>query len=156
MVRLSYPKNDMKTTKPFTAFIIIGLTMLSYASLAQKSVNEKNEKIVRQVYAAYEKKDWHLLEDVFANGFTFTSPAGDDHIDINLYKKRCWPNAQNLKKFDLKNVIVNGDDAFVLYEGWNNEGKSFRNTEHFNLKDGKIVAIECFFGAGINFPNSGK
>ena len=146
----------MKTTKPFTAFIIIGLTMLSYASLAQKSVNEKNEKIVRQVYAAYEKKDWHLLEDVFANGFTFTSPAGDDHIDINLYKKRCWPNAQNLKKFDLKNVIVSGDDAFVLYEGWNNEGKSFRNTEHFNLKDGKIVAIECFFGAGINFPNSGK
>lgn len=146
----------MKTTRLLTTSIIVGLTFCSYAGFAQKSVNDKNEKIVRQVYTAYEKKDWHLLEEVFANGFTFTSPAGDDHIDINVYKQRCWPNANNLKKFDLKNVVVNGDEAFVLYEGWSNEGKSFRNAEHFNLKDGKIVAIECFFGAGINFPNSGK
>ena len=147
----------MKTNRLFTTSIIIGLTLCSYASFAQKSqVNEKNEKIVRQVYTAYEKKDWHMLEEVFADGFTFTSPAGDDHIDIKVYKQRCWPNANNLKKFDLKNVMVNGDDAFVLYEGWNNEGKSFRNTEHFTLKEGKIVAMECFFGVGISFPNSGK
>ncbi|HEV8515786.1 MAG TPA: nuclear transport factor 2 family protein, partial [Cyclobacteriaceae bacterium] len=111
----------MKTNRLFTTSIIIGLALCSYASFAQKSqVNEKNEKIVRQVYTAYEKKDWHMLEEVFADGFTFTSPAGDDHIDIKVYKQRCWPNANNLKKFDLKNVMVNGDDAFVLYEGQNN------------------------------------
>jgi len=147
----------MKTTRLFATSIIIGLMLCSNASFAQKSkANEKNEKVVRQFYAAYEKKDRHMLEEIFADGFTFTSPAGDDHIDIKLYKQRCWPNAHNLKKFDLKSVMINGDEAFVLNEGWNNEGKSFRNTEHFMLKEGKIVAMECFFGVGISFPNSGK
>jgi ketosteroid isomerase-like protein len=141
----------------FVKCIIVALTLCSYTSFAQKlQVNEKNEKIVRQVYAAYEKKDWHMLEAIFADGFTFTSPAGDDHINLKVYKERCWPNANNLKKFELKNVIVDGNDAFVLYNAWNNEGKSFRNTEHFKLKDGKIVEMECFFGIGIGFPNSGK
>ena len=147
----------MNTTSLFAKSIIVGLVMCSHASLAQKSKNsERNEKVVRQVYTAYEKKDWHLLEEIFAEGFTFTSPAGDDHINIKLYKERCWPNAYNLKSFELKNVTVDGDDAFVLYNASNNDGKSFRNAEHFKLRDGKIVEMECFFGVGIGFPNSGK
>jgi len=108
------------------------------------------------VYAAYQKKDWHMLEVIFADEFTFTSPAGDDHINVKVYKERCWPNAYNLKKFELKNVIIDGSDAFVLYDAWTNDDKSYRNTEHFKLKDGKIVEMECFFGVGIGFPNSGK
>src|SRR5260221_9500532 len=129
----------MKTTKLFAKSIIVWITISSYTSFAQKSPDMmKNEKAIKEYYAAYEKKDWHMLEEIFADGFTFTSPAGDDHIEIKLYKQRCWSNAYNLKKFDLKNVIVEGDDAFVLYEGWNNEGKSFRNTEHIKLKEGKI------------------
>src|SRR6478752_6415779 len=118
----------MKANKFIVTSIIVGLILCSHASFSQKSLSdEKNERIARQFFAAYEKKDWHMLEEIFADGFTFTSPAGDDHIDIKLYKQRCWPNAYNIKKFNLKNVVVNGDDAFVLYEGWNNEGKSFRN-----------------------------
>ncbi len=137
--------------------IIVWIIMCSYTSFAQKSQDiTKNEKIVRQVYAAYEKKDWHMLEVIFADGFTFTSPAGDDHINVKVYKERCWPNAYNLKKFELKNVIIDGSDAFVLYNAWTNDDKSYRNTEHFKLKDGKIVEMECFFGVGIGFPNSGK
>jgi ketosteroid isomerase-like protein len=131
--------------------------MCSYTIFAQKSqAITKNEAAVRAYYTAYEKKDWHMLEVILADGFTFTSPAGDDHISLKLYKERCWPNSANTKKFDLKKVVIDEDDAFVLYEGWTNEGKLFRNTEHFKFKDGKIVENECFFGAGINFPNSGK
>ncbi len=80
-----------------------------------------NEKIIRQYYAAYEKKDWHMLELILADDFTFTSPAGDDHINLKEYKERCWPNANNTRRFDLEKVLVAGDDAFVTYNGWTND-----------------------------------
>jgi ketosteroid isomerase-like protein len=147
----------MKTTKLFGGSVTLCIILCSYAGFAQKSpVLAKNEKVVREYYAAYEKKDWHMLESILADGFTFTSPAGDDHINLKLYKERCWPNSDNTKRFDLKYVLVDGDVAFVLYDGWTNDGKLFRNTERFKLKDGKIEENECFFGAGVNFPNSGK
>jgi ketosteroid isomerase-like protein len=113
-----------------------------------------NEKVVREYYTAYEKKDWRILERILADGFTFTSPAGDDHIGLKEYKAKCWPNSENTKKFDLEKVVVVGDDAYVTYNGWTNEGRQFRNTERFLLKEGKIVENECFFGTGVNFPNN--
>jgi ketosteroid isomerase-like protein len=113
-----------------------------------------NEKIVREYYAAYETKDWGIMERILADGFTFTSPAGDDHIDLKKYKARCWPNSENTKKFDLEHVLVAGDVAYVTYNGWTNDGRLFRNTERFLLKDGKILENECFFGTGVNFPNN--
>ena len=144
-------------TKLLAKSIVVGIIMCSYTSFAQKSHdNAKNEKVIREYYAAYEKKDWHMLELILAEGFTFTSPAGDDHINLKVYKERCWPNSANTKKFDLVNVIIDGNDAFVCYNGWTNDGKLFRNTERFKLKDGKIEENECFFGTGVNFPNSGK
>ena len=147
----------MKTNKLLVKSIIIWMTISSYSSFAQNAKdNVKNEKIVREYYAAYEKKDWHMLDVILADGFTFTSPAGDDHINLKLYKERCWPNSANTKKFDIQNILIDGDVAFVCYNGYTNDGKLFRNTERFKLKDGKIMENECFFGAGINFPNSGK
>ena len=143
--------------KLFAASITVWMFLCSYSVFAQKSPdNSKNEKVIRAYYDAYVKKDWHMLELILADGFTFTSPAGDDHINLQVYKQRCWPNSANTKKFDLKNLLIDGDVAFVCYEGWTNDGKMFRNTERFKLKDGKIVENECFFGTGVNFPNSGK
>jgi len=145
------------TTKLLTKSMVVWLTLCCYSSFAQKSPDiKRNEKLVRDYYAAYEKKDWHMLEVILADNFTFTSPAGDDHINLKLYKERCWPNSANTKKFDLKKVMIDGDEALVMYDGWTNDGKLFHNAEHFKLKDGKIMENECFFGAGINFPNSGK
>src|SRR5450432_4579059 len=145
----------MKTTKIFAYISMVMIIMCSYASFAQKSEDKMNhEKVIKAYYAAYEKKDWHMLELILADGFTFTSPAGDDHINLRQYKERCWPNANNTKKFDLEKVIIAGDDAFVTYNGWTNDGRLFRNTERFRLKEGKIIANECFFGTGANFPNN--
>jgi len=145
----------MKPVKHFAKLIIAWMIMCSYTSFAQKSQHMlKNEKVIRQYYTAYEKKDWHMLELILADGFTFTSPAGDDHINLRLYKERCWPNANNVKKFDLEKIIIDGDDAFVTYNGHTTDGKLFRNTELFKLKDGKIITNECFFGPGINYPNN--
>ena len=145
----------MKTTQLIASLITAWIAMSTIACFAQKSPDVAvNESVVRRYYTAYETKDWHILEQILADGFTFTSPAGDDHINLKLYKERCWPNSENTRKFDLEKVIVAGDDAYVTYNGWTNDGRLFRNTERFRLKDGKIVENECFFGTGVNFPNN--
>jgi hypothetical protein len=145
----------MKTTKIVISLILGCMTLSAIPCFAQKSpATTMSEKIIREYYTAYETKDWHMLELILADGFTFTSPAGDNHINLKVYKERCWPNCENTKKFDLEKVIVDGDDAYVTYNGWTNDGRLFRNTERFRLKDGKIVENECFFGTGVNFPNN--
>jgi len=145
----------MKKKRSFAGLMAAWMALSLVPCFAQKQSNPStNEKVVREYYSAYEKKDWHILELILAENFTFTSPAGDDHINLAIYKARCWPNALNTKKFDLEKVVVAGDDAFVTYNGWTSDGRLFRNTERFRLKEGKIIENECFFGSGINFPNN--
>jgi hypothetical protein len=40
------------------------------------------EKIIRAYFAGWVKKDWNAVASQLADGFTFTSPAPDDHISI--------------------------------------------------------------------------
>jgi hypothetical protein len=150
----------MKTIRLFVKILLLGFAMYSHEGFAQQSQgqppmarNASIEKIIKNYYAAYEKKDWSLMEPLLADGFTFTSPAGDDHIDLKTYKERCWPNSANIKSFDLEKILIDGDDAFVTYNGWTTGGKLFRNTERFKFKDGKIKENECFFGPGVSYPN---
>jgi ketosteroid isomerase-like protein len=140
----------MKTTKLFVKILMILTAMSSGTGFAQQS---SDEKIIRGYYAAYEKKDWSSMERLLADAFTFSSPV-DDHINLKAYKERCWPNAYKIKRFDVVKLIVNGDDAFVTYNGWTTDGKLFRNTEYFKFQDGKIKENECFFGTGVSFPNN--
>jgi len=148
----------MRTKTLLERSILIWLLLCSYSGFGQNvKADEKNERVVREYYAAYEKKDWHMLEAILADAFAFTSPApGDDRISLKQYKERCWPNSANTKKFEIQNILIDGDVAFVCYNGYTNDGRVFRNAERFKLKDGKIIENECFFGTGINFPNSGK
>jgi hypothetical protein len=147
----------MKATTIFGNLFMVLITMCSFSGFAQKSpASMDHEKVIKQYYAAYEKKDWHILEQILADGFTFSSPAGDNHISLKVYKEKCWPNAQNTKKFDLENIMVDGDVAYVTYNGWTTDGRLFRNTERFKFKDGKITENECFFGTGVSFPNNTK
>jgi ketosteroid isomerase-like protein len=140
----------MKATKLFVTILMALAAMSSQAGLAQQS---SKEKMVRGYYDAYVKKDWSSLERILADGFTFSSPV-DDHISLKAYKERCWPNCYKTKKFEVVKLMVNGDDAFVTYNGWTTDGKMFRNTEYFTFKDGKITSNECFFGPGVNYPNN--
>ena len=57
---------------------------------------------------------------------------------------------------DIDKFMVKGDSAFVISNGWITAGKLFRIGDYFKLEDGKIMSYECFFGAGVNYPNSGK
>ena len=136
-------------------FLLISLALINYSCTNMRK-KEASTQMIKDYYAAYEKKDWGLMEPILDSGFTFSSPAGDDHISLTVYKQRCWPNALNTKKFDLEKILIDGDDAYVTYNGWTMDGKLFRNTERFKFKDGKIIENECFFGPGVSFPNNAK
>ena len=144
------------------SMLLVGAILSCQTGFAQHSSgqvaevqNGPNATAVKTFFTAFEKKDWSLIQGVLAEGFTFTSPV-DDHISIKAFKERCWPNAYKMKRIDLDKLVVNGNNVFIIYNGWTTDGKLFRNCENFKVKDGKISADECFFGTGINYPNSGK
>ncbi len=150
----------MKLTNLFGKILLVCVLLSCNAGFAQTSTphaagpqNGPNEKVVKAFFTAFEKKNWNSLQQILADGFTFSSPV-DDHISIKKFKERCWPNAYKIKRFDVDKVVINGDDAVVITNGWTTTGKLFRNSDHFKLKGGKITSDECFFGPGINYPNN--
>ncbi|MDB5016359.1 MAG: hypothetical protein JWQ84_1191 [Mucilaginibacter sp.] len=150
----------MKLTSLFAKILLVWVLLSCRAGFAQTatphatgSKNGLNEKVVKAFFTAFEKKNWNSLQQIFADGFTFSSPV-DDHISVKAFKGRCWPNAYKIKRFDVDKVVINGDDVFIITNGWTTSGKLFRNSDHFKLKDGKITSDECFFGRGISYPNN--
>ncbi len=152
----------MKMTTLVGRIFMVWAILACQAGFAQSSSgqaaalqNGPNGKAIQAYYTAFEKKDWNLMLQSLSDGFTFTSPL-DDHINLMAFKERCWPNAEKIKRMEIDKVVINGDNAFVIYNGWTTDGKLFRNSDYFKFKDGKISAYECFFGPGISYPNSGK
>ena len=138
----------MKMTMLFCKILLIGVAFSCQTGFAQTSAgqaaglqNGPNVKIIKAYYTAFEKKDWNSMQRILADGFTFSSPL-DDHINVKAFKERCWPNAYKIKRFEMDKFVVNGDEAFVITNGWTTDGKLFRNGEYFKLKDGKISAYE--------------
>jgi len=113
------------------------------------------EEIVRKWYKAWVDKDESQFEALMADNFTFTSAAGDDHISRSTFKTQCWDTqAKLIERSDLERVITSGNDAFVKYLCTTTNGKSFRNVEYLRISDGKVEALECYFGAQSNFPSA--
>ena len=122
---------------------------------AEAGLPPNNEATVRKWYAAWEQKDWRPVDVLLADNFTFTSAAGDDHISKSAFKKQCWETQINfIERFDLVRVFGSGNEAFVLYVCRTKNGKSFRNVEYLRLRDDKVEAIECYFGAQSSFPSA--
>ena len=152
----------MKMTNLFGQILLVGVILSSQAGFAQTITGQTaglestaNGKIVKAWYTAWEKNDWNSMTQILADGFTFSSPL-DDHIKINAVKERCWPNAGKFKSVDVEQLVMNGDDVFIISKGYTTSGKFLRICDYFVIKDGKIAAYECFFCPGFNFPNSGK
>lgn len=118
-----------------------------------QALTPETEDIIRRHYRAWDQKDWHTEDMLLADDFTFSSAAGDNHISKSVFKTRCWDNNVNdIKGFDLVRVFGGGDEAFVMYDCTTADNKTFRNVEYLQLKDKKIVFIDCFFGATMNYP----
>jgi hypothetical protein len=154
-------KKIMKLTNLIGKVLLVSALFSYNAGLAQTAStsqvtvpqNDPNGKAIMAYYNAFEKKDWNMIQPYLAEGFTFSSPL-DDHISEKAFKERCWPNCEKIKKFEVTEFIMKGDEAVVITNGWTTDGKLFRNSDYFKLKDGKIKAYECFFGPGINYPNN--
>jgi ketosteroid isomerase-like protein len=118
-------------------------------------LSQKNDETIRKWYAAWEKTDWHPVDIMLTDDFTFTSAAGDDHISKSAFKAQCWESQIGyIERFDLQRVFGSGDEAFVMYVCHTKNGKTFRNVEYLRLKDDKVEAIECYFGAQSSFPSA--
>jgi hypothetical protein len=132
------------------------LLSVMVCGMAISSKAQNSEKLITSYLQGYEKKDWNMVASQFANDFTFTSPAGDDHISLATYKERCWPTNQFVKKVEFSKIIVQGNSAFAIYNITTTDNKVVHNTEYYTFKNGKIKSIECFFGAGAGYPGSTK
>jgi ketosteroid isomerase-like protein len=160
---VSLKQKIMKITTLVAGVLFVGFALSSQAGSAQTMTgqtarleNTQNGKAIKAWYTAWQQRDWNLMMQNLADGFTFSSPL-DDHIKINAVKEKCWPNAGKIKSVDVQQVIMNGDNVIVIANAYNTDGKFFRNCDYFKMKDGKITAYECFFGPGINYPtNTGK
>ncbi|HTD39807.1 MAG TPA: nuclear transport factor 2 family protein [Mucilaginibacter sp.] len=110
------------------------------------------EKLIRNFFAGFEKKDWNMVAGQLSEDFTFTSPNGDDHINLTKYKEKCW--AAGLKFFKhitFSKIMVDGNTAFAMYNITTTDNKIFHNVEYYTFNNGKIKSIETFFGAGTFF-----
>jgi ketosteroid isomerase-like protein len=101
--------------------------------------------VARKSYQAYVDKDRAAIESVIADDFHFTSPL-DNRLDRATYFSRCWPNSKTIVAFEFINLVADGERVFVTYEGHNDSGKRFRNTEILTVRDGKISDAEVYFG----------
>ena len=121
----------------------------------ETGLSPKNEATIRKWYAAWEKNDWHPVDILLADDFTFSSAAGDDHISKSAFKAQCWETQINfIERFDLLRVFGSGNEAFVLYVCRTKNGKTFRNVEYIRLRNEQLEAIECYFGALSSFPSA--
>jgi hypothetical protein len=127
----------------------IGVTK-TYAQDTEKA------KAVKAYYAGFENKDWTITSGQMADGFTFTSPAGDDHLDIAAFKEKCWPTSKFTKKVTFLKMVENRDELFLLVQINTTDNKIVRNVDIFTFNSlGKIKSHECFFGTGEGYPGRG-
>ena len=118
--------------------------------------NLMNEELIHKWYTAWKDKDFATFNSMLADNFTFSSAAGDDHISKTTFKMQCWDTQINfIKDFDLERVATGPNDAFVKYLCYTKNGKSFRNVEYLQINEnGKLISIECYFGAQSSFPSA--
>lgn len=119
--------------------------------------SQGHETIIKTYFSGWVQKDWSVVSSQLADGFTFTSPAPDDHIPTAKFKEKCWVQAQHIKRFDFIRITGDSTEAFAMVHVITNDDKVIRNIEYFNFENGKIKSIEVFFGGGgAGFPTNAK
>jgi len=107
-----------------------------------------NIDIAKRSFQAFVQNDRAANEALIAEDFHFTSPL-DNRIDRATYFDRCWPNHEWITDFRFVRLVANGDEVIVTYEGRNDSGGIFRNTEVLTIRDNRIVEVEVYFGWNV-------
>jgi len=131
------------------------LLVFCFAALFAQS--QTKEQRIRKFFAGFENKDWDLLANQVAEGFTFTSPNNDDHINLSAYKVKCWATGiKFFKTIEFQKITVEGNTAFAMYNITTTDGKMVHNVEYYTFSNGKIKSIETFFGTGVHYPGNSE
>jgi ketosteroid isomerase-like protein len=148
-----------KILRPINALVLAGAfagTGFSATALAEDHWG-RHEQLIRDYYAGWEEKRWDKVDAQLAEGFSFTSPAPDDHIPTPAFKAKCWNQAAHIERFDFIHVHGDADALFVLLHVVTTDGRTIRNLEYFTFRDGKIASIEVFFGGtGQGYPTNAQ
>lgn len=105
--------------------------------------------VVRAVFAAWHTGDRAALETLLADDFRFYSP-NDDGLDRAQYFETCWPHHGELTGHDLVRIVcVKPGVVAVTYVAARTDGRRFRNTEVFAIRDGRVTEVEVFFGRDL-------
>ena len=64
--------------------------------------SQSAEDRIKNYLLGFEKKDWEMVANQFADGFTFTSPAGDDHFPLRNSKRDAGQRLSSLKRWNLR------------------------------------------------------
>lgn len=105
--------------------------------------------IVQQFMKAFAEQDRETAVELMADDFAFTSPQ-DDHLDKATWLERCFPTADH---FDAPaqtlQIIDVGDVVLHRYE-YTVDGKRWRNVEALDVRDGRVRAVEVYFGGAVD------
>ena len=137
-------------------FVLISALMSFIDPHTPEPAGDK-EAIVRRYFSGWEKKDWSIVASTLADGFTFTSPAPDDHIPTDRFHDKCWPQAPHIRTFEFVRIMEQGDEVMAIMQVITVDNKVIRNVEYFRFEGDKIKSIEVFFGGtGAGFPTNAK
>jgi hypothetical protein len=107
-------------------------------------------QIVKKALQAYVDKDRDAIESVIGEDYRFTSPL-DNGLDRATYFARCWPNSERMEDMKFIEGAESADTAWIVYEATSST-KRFRNAEMHNIRNGKLVATEVYFGWELPHP----
>jgi len=111
----------------------------------------ENVATARALYDAFEAKDRAAAERLIADDFRFFSPW-DNGLDRAKYFEICWPASERFEEFKLTDAVADGERVFVTYEALDRQGGHFRNAEVLTVRDGRVSAVEVYFGWSIPHP----
>jgi len=152
---MSHRTLSRRTVLKATPFALAAAAVTPSHANSDPAFIPRNQETIRRWYAAWEKKDWQPIDALLADDFTFSSAAGDDHINKSAFKKQCWETQIDfIDRFELLRVFGSGNEAFVLYVCRTKNDKSFRNVEYLRIRNDRLEAIECYFGAQLSFPSA--
>ena len=107
--------------------------------------NESRLSTARSIYQAFAAGDRDVVERVFTDDFTFSSPL-DVGLDRAGYFERCWPGAGQRTEFEFVRLIESGDEVVVTYQSRRPDGSRGRNTEVLTFRGDQICVAEVYFG----------
>jgi hypothetical protein len=102
-------------------------------------------QLAQDLYLAFAQGDRQIVENMLADGFTFSSPV-DVGLDRAGYFERCWPGSGQRQQFEFVRLVEAGDEVIATYEMTRADGRTGRNTEILTFSGDRIIAAEVYFG----------